>query len=105
MNTARISEGRQIIIPEEICGLLGLKFGDKVLFSQNQDGEVVMSNASSSAIRKAQKAFAGAAEALGLKNDDDVQALVDEVRYSKSSAVNMKCLSFEGLPAFHELHK
>lgn len=37
----------------------------------------------SEAIRNAQEAFKGAADMLGVKNDDDVQALVDEVRYGK----------------------
>ena len=36
---------------------------------------------SSGIIKEAQEAFAGAAEAMGIKNEDDVQALVDEVRY------------------------
>ena len=54
-----------------------------VLFFQNQGGEVVLSNASATAIRKAQAAFAGLAEELGVANEDDVQALVDEVRYGK----------------------
>ncbi len=33
------------------------------------------------AIYKAQEAFAGAADELGLKDDEDVQDLVNEVRY------------------------
>lgn len=60
--------------------MLGLKSGDKILFFQKQNGEVVMSNASSQAIRKAQAAFAGAAETMGLTSEEDIQALVDEVR-------------------------
>lgn len=83
MNLARISENGQITVPVEIRQLLGLKSGDKVLFFQKQDGEIVMSNASAQAIRKAQTAFVGAAEAMGINSEDDVQALVDEVRYGK----------------------
>ena len=41
-------------------------------------------NTSATAIRKAQSAFEGAAEALGLSDEDDVQALIDEVRYENS---------------------
>ncbi len=63
--------------------LLGLKSGDKILFYQKQDGEVVLSNASAQAIRKAQPAFSGAAEAMGISSEDDVQALGDEARYGK----------------------
>ena len=81
MNLAKLSANGQITVPAEIRRLLGLKSGDKILFFQNQGGEVVLSNASATAIRKAQAAFAGLAEELGVANEDDVQALVDEVRY------------------------
>lgn len=83
MNLAKISANGQITVPVEIRRLLGLKSGDKILFYQKQDGEIVMSNASSQAIRKAQAAFTGVAEDMGIYSEDDVQALVDEVRYGK----------------------
>lgn len=41
-------------------------------------------NTSATAIRKAQSAFEGAAEVLGLSDEDDIQALIDEVRYEDS---------------------
>ena len=84
MNLAKISSNGQITVPVEIRRLLGLKSGDKILFFQNQDGEIVVSNASAQAIRRAQAAFAGAAETMGLSGEDDVQALVDEVRYGRA---------------------
>ena len=34
-------------------------------------------------IRKAQKAFRGAAEILRVSNDDEIQELVNEIRYGK----------------------
>lgn len=83
MNLAKISANGQITVPVEIRRLLGLKSGDKILFYQKQDGEVVLSNASAQAISKAQSAFSGAAEAMGISSEEDVQALVDEVRYGK----------------------
>lgn len=83
MNLAKISSNGQITVPIEIRRLLNLKSGDKILFFQKQDGEIVISNASSKAIRKAQAAFSGAAEAMGISNEDDIQALVDEVRYER----------------------
>jgi AbrB family looped-hinge helix DNA binding protein len=83
MNLAKISANGQITVPVEIRRMLDLKTGDKVLFFQNPDGDVVVSNASAAAIRKAQAAFSGAAEALGVSNEDDVQALVNGVRYGK----------------------
>ena len=83
MNLAKLSANGQITVPAEIRRLLGLKSGDKILFFQNQGGEIVVSNASATAIRKAQAAFAGLAEELGVADEDDVQGLVDEVRYGK----------------------
>jgi len=83
MNLAKLSANGQITVPVEIRRLLGLKSGDKILFFQKQNGEVVMSNASTQAIRKAQTAFAGAAEAMGITSEDDIQELVNEVRNAK----------------------
>ena len=83
MNLAKISANGQITVPVEIRRQLGLKSGDKILFFQKQNGEVVVSNASAAAIRKAQVAFACAVEAMGITSEDDIQTLVDEVRYGK----------------------
>lgn len=85
MNLAKISANGQITLPVEIRRLLGLKSGDKVLFFQKQNGEIVLSNASAKAIRKAQAAFSGAAEEMGISDEEDVQALVDEVRYGRDA--------------------
>ncbi|MCM1188220.1 MAG: AbrB/MazE/SpoVT family DNA-binding domain-containing protein [bacterium] len=86
MNLAKISANGQITVPAEIRRLLGLKSGDKVLFFQKSSGEVVINNASSQAIYKAQRAFEGVAEQMGVYNDDDVQTLVDEVRIGTSKS-------------------
>lgn len=83
MNLAKISANGQITVPVEVRRMLGLKSGDKILFLQKQNGEIVVCNASSQAIRKAQSAFTGAAEEIGVSSEDDIQALVDEVRYGK----------------------
>lgn len=84
MNLAKISANGQITVPAEIRRLLGLKSGDKILFFQNPSGEIVINNASSQSIYKAQKAFEGVAEQMGVYNEDDVQLLVDEVRKGTS---------------------
>ena len=83
MNLAKISANGQITVPIEIRRQLGLKSGDKILFLQNQNGEIVVSNASAAAIRKAQTAFTGAAEALNVSTEEDIQSLVAETRYGK----------------------
>ena len=83
VNLAKVSANGQITVPAEIRRLLGLRSGDKILFFQNSNGEVVINNASAQAIYKAQKAFEGVAEQMGVENEEDVQALVDEIRYGK----------------------
>ena len=83
MNLAKISANGQITVPVEIRRQLGLKSGDKILFIKKQNGEIVVCNASAAAIRKAQEAFTGAADALGVSSEDDIRTLVDEVRYGK----------------------
>jgi AbrB family looped-hinge helix DNA binding protein len=83
MNLAKISANGQITVPAEIRRLLGLKSGDKILFLENSSGEIVINNASAQAIYKAQKAFEGVAEQIGVSNEVDVQRLVNEVRYGK----------------------
>ncbi|MDR1616813.1 MAG: AbrB/MazE/SpoVT family DNA-binding domain-containing protein [Syntrophomonadaceae bacterium] len=84
MNLVRLSSNGQITIPAEIRKLLGLKSGDKILLFQNKSGEIVLDNASAGALYKAQNAMEGVAERLGLHDEDDVQKLVDEVRYGES---------------------
>lgn len=83
MNTARFSGDGHITIPIEIRRILGLKSGDRVIFIQDKEGRVMLENVSANAIHKAQKAFEGAAEAIGVKDDEDVLALIDEIRYGK----------------------
>lgn len=85
MNLARVSQNGQITVPIEIRRQLGLKAGDKILFFQNGNGEIVLSNASANALQKAQNAFSGLAERLGIKDEDDVQELVDSVRHARNS--------------------
>ena len=83
MNLAKVSSNGQITVPLEVRRALDLKPGDKVLFIQNEMGQLTIANASAQTINKAQSAFVGVAEKMGVENDDDVQALVNEVRYGK----------------------
>jgi AbrB family looped-hinge helix DNA binding protein len=85
MNLAKVSANGQVTIPVEIRRKLNLKEGDKILFFERTDGEVIINNASATAIINAQKAFEGAAKDFGVTSDDDVQRLIDEVRYGKKN--------------------
>lgn len=81
MELAKISSNGQITLPVAIRRRLNLKSGDKVLFFERGNGDIVVGNASVSAIRQAQTAFTGVAAELGNPSEEDVQAWVDEVRY------------------------
>lgn len=80
MNLAKVSANGQVTVPVEVRRKLQLKEGDKLLFIE-RDGEIVINNASATAIVQAQAAFAGSARDFGVASDDDVQNLVDAVRY------------------------
>ena len=79
MELAKVTSKGQITIPIDIRRKLGLKEGDKILFLEEQ-GRVFMMNSSMEALRKAQAAFAGEAERLGLKDEQDVADMVAELR-------------------------
>ena len=81
---AKMTSKGQITVPVEIRRKLNLKEGDKILFIESPTGQIIIDNASATAISKAQRAFAGAAQAAGLKDEEDVQKLVNEIRYGGS---------------------
>jgi antitoxin PrlF len=85
MNLAKVSANGQVTVPIEIRRRLKLKEGDKILFIERENGEIVINNASATAILKAQKAFEGVAGKAGIQDEEQVQALVDEVRYERDS--------------------
>lgn len=79
MELAKVTSKGQITIPVDIRRKLGVKEGDKILFVEEQ-GRIIMMNSSMDALRKAHAAFAGEAERLGLKDEQDVADLVSELR-------------------------
>jgi len=82
MELAKITTKGQITIPVQIRRLLNLKDGDKVVFMKDGN-KVIMENSTKLAIKEAQTSFAGLAEELGLKTDEDVINLCREVRKEK----------------------
>jgi antitoxin PrlF len=80
MNLAKISTNGQITIPIEIRRKLKLKTGDKILFLERDNGDIVLSNASLSASSRAQDAFQNVAETTDHKSEYQVQAEIDKIR-------------------------
>jgi len=85
MNLAKISANGQVTVPVEIRRKLNLKEGDKIIFFERGDGEVIINNASATAIINTQKAFEGAAKDFGVNSEEDVQKLIDEERFDERS--------------------
>jgi AbrB family looped-hinge helix DNA binding protein len=79
MEVAKITTKGQITIPIAVRRSMKLKDGGKVLFIQEGDRYYV-ENAAMVAINRMQEAFAGEAERLGLQNEDDVVAMIKDVR-------------------------
>lgn len=61
MELAKVTSKGQITIPIAIRKALGIREGDKILFMEEGD-RVILTNASTNALLKAQEAFQGVAE-------------------------------------------
>lgn len=83
MELAKVTSKGQITIPLAIRKQLGVREGDKVLFVE-ENGKIVLMNASLQALLAAQKAFSGIAEKIGAANEEDVTAMVNAVREERS---------------------
>jgi len=79
MELAKVTSKGQVTIPIYIRRKLGVKEGDKILFMEDR-GRIFIMNSSMEALRKAQEAFSGEAERLGLKNEQDVADMISELR-------------------------
>lgn len=81
MNLARLSANGQITVPVDVRRWLHhLMPGEKVLFLEKPNGEVVVAKAALAALAQAQEAFADASADFGVADANDVQALVDSMR-------------------------
>ena len=80
MNLAKLSANGQITVPIEVRRRLHLVPGDKVLFVEKPNGEVIVAKAELAALAQAQASFAGAAGDFGVADEDEVQILVDAER-------------------------
>ena len=81
MNIARISANGQITVPVEIRRSLKLKKGDKILFVEKENGEIVVTNTSSVAIQEAQLAVAESSY-----SEDEILADIMQLRYGESNS-------------------
>ena len=79
MDLAKVTSKGQVTIPIDIRKKLGQKNGDKVLFVE-EAGRIYMINSSMDAFREAQMEFAGEADRVGLRDDEDIVNMIKELR-------------------------
>lgn len=78
MNLAKVSSNGQITVPVEIRRKLNIKEGDKIIFLEKPNGEIVIQNSSVIAIRQAQ----GKLGDIQFSEDEILQDVMD-IRYGK----------------------
>jgi antitoxin PrlF len=78
MNLAKVSSNGQVTVPIEIRRKLNIKEGDKILFLENTNGEIILQNSSRFAIRETQAALKGVSS-----SEEEILQDVLDLRYPK----------------------
>ena len=85
VDNAKVMAKGQITIPKDIREVLGVASGDRITFIV-EGNTVRIVNSAVYAMQVLQKEMAGEAERAGLSSDDDVMALVKELRNEDENA-------------------
>ena len=79
VDSAKVMAKGQITLPKDIRDALQLASGDRVTLVY-EDGQVIMMNSAVYAMKMLNKGMAGEAEKAGLETEDDINALINEIR-------------------------
>ena len=79
IDNAKVMAKGQVTIPKDVREVLGVTSGDRISFIV-EGNTVRIVNSAIYAMQMLQNAMAGEAEHAGLTSDDDVMALVKELR-------------------------
>ncbi len=79
VDSAKVMAKGQITLPKDIRDALGVRTGDRVTLIRKDD-QVIMMNAAVYAMKMLQTAMIDEAEKAGLTSDEDVSAMVAEMR-------------------------
>ncbi len=79
IDNAKVMAKGQITIPKDVRDVLGVSNGDRVTFIV-EGGTVRIVNSAVYAMQMLQKEMTGEAKRVGLRSEDDVMALVKELR-------------------------
>lgn len=79
IDNAKVMSKGQVTIPKDVRDVLGVSNGDRVTFVV-ENGYVHIFNSAVYAMKMFQAQMTGEAEKAGITSEEDIQALVDEVR-------------------------
>lgn len=79
IDNAKVMSKGQVTIPKDIRQILGIESGDRVTFIV-ENGTVRIVNSAVYAMQVFQQNMKGEAEKTGLENEEDIIALVSEMR-------------------------
>ena len=79
VDNAKVMAKGQITLPKDIRDALGVQAGDRVTLIRKDD-QVIMMNAAVYAMKMLQTAMQGEAEKAGIKSEEDVSAIIAEMR-------------------------
>lgn len=85
VDNAKVMAKGQVTIPKDIREVLGVTNGDRITFIV-EGSTVRIVNSAVYAMQVLQKEMAGEAQRAGLDSDDDVMALVKELRNEDENA-------------------
>lgn len=85
VDNAKVMAKGQVTIPKDIREVLGVASGDRITFIV-EGNTVRIVNSAVYAMQVLQKEMTGEAERAGLTSDDDVMALVKELRNEDENA-------------------
>ena len=85
VDNAKVMAKGQVTIPKDIREVLGVASGDRITFIV-EGNTVRIVNSAVYAMQVLQQEMAGEAERAGLTSDDDVMALVKELRNEHENA-------------------
>ena len=80
VDNAKVMSKGQITIPKGIRALLGLSCGNRVTFIVDGSGSVRLVNAATYAMQLLQSSMSGAAADAGINSEEDVNAMISEMR-------------------------
>lgn len=85
VDNAKVMAKGQVTIPKDIREILGVASGDRITFIV-EENTVRIVNSAVYAMQVLQREMSGEAERTGLSSDDDVMALVKELRNEGENA-------------------